>query len=176
MAPAAHHGTRWISLSSPAAPRLCPAHLRAIVVRRAPLPQPLQLKPSCAAPPHCGGCRRYTSCGEASPQPSSREPARHILLDVPLPRSPMLLPFPNCDGPPHLAPPPRGCPLSVCKTRELGLDLADLDDHSSTSSSVSRRGRRRGRSPSIGHTPRVLMQGRRKSRRRTPTRIPLYSY
>jgi hypothetical protein len=29
---------------------------------------------------------------------------------------------------------------------------------------------------SVGHTPRVLMQGRRKSRRRTPTRIPLYSY
>jgi hypothetical protein len=28
----------------------------------------------------------------------------------------------------------------------------------------------------VGHTPRVLMQGRRKSRRRTPTRIPLYSY
>jgi hypothetical protein len=27
----------------------------------------------------------------------------------------------------------------------------------------------------VGHTPRVLMQGRRKSRRRTPTRIPLYS-
>jgi hypothetical protein len=27
-----------------------------------------------------------------------------------------------------------------------------------------------------GHTPRVLMQGRKKSRRRTPTRIPLYSY
>jgi hypothetical protein len=30
--------------------------------------------------------------------------------------------------------------------------------------------------PTVGHTPRVLMQGRRKSRRRTPTRIPLYSY
>jgi hypothetical protein len=30
--------------------------------------------------------------------------------------------------------------------------------------------------PLVGHTPRVLMQGRRKSRRRTPTRIPLYSY
>jgi hypothetical protein len=29
---------------------------------------------------------------------------------------------------------------------------------------------------SVGHTPRVLVQGRRKSRRRTPTRIPLYSY
>jgi hypothetical protein len=28
----------------------------------------------------------------------------------------------------------------------------------------------------VGNTPRVLMQGRRKSRRRTPTRIPLYSY
>jgi hypothetical protein len=28
----------------------------------------------------------------------------------------------------------------------------------------------------VGHTPRVLMQGRKKSRRRTPTRIPLYSY
>jgi exonuclease III len=28
----------------------------------------------------------------------------------------------------------------------------------------------------VGHTPRVLMQGRRKSRRRTPTRIPMYSY
>jgi hypothetical protein len=28
----------------------------------------------------------------------------------------------------------------------------------------------------VGHRPRVLMQGRRKSRRRTPTRIPLYSY
>jgi hypothetical protein len=28
----------------------------------------------------------------------------------------------------------------------------------------------------VGHTPWVLMQGRRKSRRRTPTRIPLYSY
>jgi hypothetical protein len=28
----------------------------------------------------------------------------------------------------------------------------------------------------VGHTPRVLMQGRRKSRRRTPTRSPLYSY
>jgi hypothetical protein len=28
----------------------------------------------------------------------------------------------------------------------------------------------------VGHTPRVLMQGRRKSRRQTPTRIPLYSY
>jgi hypothetical protein len=25
----------------------------------------------------------------------------------------------------------------------------------------------------IGHTPRVLMQGRKKSRRQTPTRIPL---
>jgi hypothetical protein len=29
---------------------------------------------------------------------------------------------------------------------------------------------------SVGHTPRVLMQGRKKGRRRTPTRIPLYSY
>jgi hypothetical protein len=29
---------------------------------------------------------------------------------------------------------------------------------------------------SVGHTPRVLMHGRGKSRRRTPTRIPLYSY
>jgi hypothetical protein len=28
----------------------------------------------------------------------------------------------------------------------------------------------------VGHTPRVIMQGRRKSRRWTPTRIPLYSY
>jgi UDP-N-acetylmuramyl tripeptide synthase len=28
----------------------------------------------------------------------------------------------------------------------------------------------------VGHTPRVLMQGRKKSRRRTPSRIPLYSY
>jgi hypothetical protein len=28
----------------------------------------------------------------------------------------------------------------------------------------------------VGHTPQVLMQGRRKSRRRTPTRIPLYFY
>jgi hypothetical protein len=28
----------------------------------------------------------------------------------------------------------------------------------------------------VGHTPRVIMQGRKKSRRRTPTRIPLYSY
>jgi hypothetical protein len=28
----------------------------------------------------------------------------------------------------------------------------------------------------VGHTPRVLMQGRKKSRRRTPTIIPLYSY
>jgi hypothetical protein len=28
----------------------------------------------------------------------------------------------------------------------------------------------------VGHTPRVLMQGRKKSRRRTPTTIPLYSY
>jgi hypothetical protein len=28
----------------------------------------------------------------------------------------------------------------------------------------------------VGHTPRVLMQGRKKSRRRTPTRIPMYSY
>jgi hypothetical protein len=28
----------------------------------------------------------------------------------------------------------------------------------------------------VGHTPRVLMQGRKKTRRRTPTRIPLYSY
>jgi hypothetical protein len=28
----------------------------------------------------------------------------------------------------------------------------------------------------VGYTPRVLMQGRRKSRRWTPTRIPLYSY
>jgi hypothetical protein len=28
----------------------------------------------------------------------------------------------------------------------------------------------------VGHTPRVLMQGRKKSRRRTPTRISLYSY
>jgi hypothetical protein len=28
----------------------------------------------------------------------------------------------------------------------------------------------------VGHTPRVLMQGRRKSRRRTATRIPMYSY
>jgi hypothetical protein len=28
----------------------------------------------------------------------------------------------------------------------------------------------------VWHSPRVLMQGRRKSRRRTPTRIPLYSY
>jgi hypothetical protein len=25
----------------------------------------------------------------------------------------------------------------------------------------------------VGHTPRVLMQGRKKSRRQTPTRIPL---
>jgi hypothetical protein len=30
--------------------------------------------------------------------------------------------------------------------------------------------------PRVGHTPRVLMQGKKKSRRRTPTRIPLYSY
>jgi hypothetical protein len=29
---------------------------------------------------------------------------------------------------------------------------------------------------SVRHTPRVLMQGRKNSRRRTPTRIPLYSY
>jgi hypothetical protein len=29
---------------------------------------------------------------------------------------------------------------------------------------------------SVGHTPRVLMQGRKNSRRRTPGRIPLYSY
>jgi hypothetical protein len=28
----------------------------------------------------------------------------------------------------------------------------------------------------VGHTPRVLMQGRKKSRRQTPSRIPLYSY
>jgi hypothetical protein len=28
----------------------------------------------------------------------------------------------------------------------------------------------------VGHTSRVLMQGRRKSRRQTPTRIPMYSY
>jgi transposase InsO family protein len=28
----------------------------------------------------------------------------------------------------------------------------------------------------VWHTPRVLMQGRKKSRRRTPSRIPLYSY
>jgi hypothetical protein len=28
----------------------------------------------------------------------------------------------------------------------------------------------------VGHTPQVLMQGRKKSRRRTPSRIPLYSY
>jgi hypothetical protein len=28
----------------------------------------------------------------------------------------------------------------------------------------------------VGHRPRVLMQGRKKSRRRTPSRIPLYSY
>jgi hypothetical protein len=28
----------------------------------------------------------------------------------------------------------------------------------------------------VGHTPRVLMQGRKNSRRRTPDRIPLYSY
>jgi hypothetical protein len=28
----------------------------------------------------------------------------------------------------------------------------------------------------VGHTPRVLMQGRKNSRRRTPARIPLYSY
>jgi hypothetical protein len=32
------------------------------------------------------------------------------------------------------------------------------------------------RSSFVGHTPRVLMQGRKKSRRRTPSRIPLYSY
>jgi hypothetical protein len=31
-------------------------------------------------------------------------------------------------------------------------------------------------SVAVGHTPRVLMQGRKKSRRRTPTRIPLYFY
>jgi hypothetical protein len=29
---------------------------------------------------------------------------------------------------------------------------------------------------SVGHTPRVLVQGRKNSRRRTPSRIPLYSY
>jgi hypothetical protein len=29
---------------------------------------------------------------------------------------------------------------------------------------------------SVGHTPRVLMQGRKNSRRQTPSRIPLYSY
>jgi hypothetical protein len=28
----------------------------------------------------------------------------------------------------------------------------------------------------VGHTPRVLMQGRKNSRRRTSSRIPLYSY
>jgi hypothetical protein len=28
----------------------------------------------------------------------------------------------------------------------------------------------------VGHTPRVLMQGRKKSRRRTPTIISMYSY
>jgi hypothetical protein len=28
----------------------------------------------------------------------------------------------------------------------------------------------------VGHTPQVLMQGRKNSRRRTPGRIPLYSY
>jgi hypothetical protein len=31
-------------------------------------------------------------------------------------------------------------------------------------------------SGSVGHTPRVPMQGRKNSRRRTPSRIPLYSY
>jgi hypothetical protein len=30
--------------------------------------------------------------------------------------------------------------------------------------------------PIVGHTPRVLMQGRKNSRRPTPTKIPLYSY
>jgi hypothetical protein len=38
------------------------------------------------------------------------------------------------------------------------------------------RGHPRTDNGGVGHTPRVLMQGRRKSRRRTPTRIPLYSY
>jgi hypothetical protein len=28
----------------------------------------------------------------------------------------------------------------------------------------------------VGHTPRVLVQGRKNSRRQTPSRIPLYSY
>jgi hypothetical protein len=37
-------------------------------------------------------------------------------------------------------------------------------------------GRSGTRMDHVEHTPRVLMQGRRKSRRRTPTRIPLYSY
>jgi hypothetical protein len=30
--------------------------------------------------------------------------------------------------------------------------------------------------PHVVYTPRVLMQGRKKGKRRTPTRIPLYSY
>jgi hypothetical protein len=32
------------------------------------------------------------------------------------------------------------------------------------------------RAEDVEHTPRVLMQGRKNSRRRTPGRIPLYSY
>jgi hypothetical protein len=58
--------------------------------------------------------------------------------------------------------------VNVATTNHITLALADVENKSEEGEIDC--------SHAVGYTPRVLMQGRRKSRRRTPTRIPLYSY
>jgi hypothetical protein len=55
----------------------------------------------------------------------------------------------------------------------LNVAMAEVNTTSSSSTQISSAS---PAAPPVGRTPWVLMQGRRKSRRRTPTRIPLYSY
>jgi hypothetical protein len=54
----------------------------------------------------------------------------------------------------------RHLPSSITKLKDMITSWADEEDKANA----------------VGHTPRVLMQGKKNSRRRTPGRIPLYSY
>jgi hypothetical protein len=65
-------------------------------------------------------------------------------------------------------------PLSA-KMDRLRKEAAGKRAMGSSSAGRTRRKATVGR-PVVGHTPRVLMQGRKNSRRRSPSRIPLYSY
>jgi hypothetical protein len=71
----------------------------------------------------------------------------------------------------HLPPAPRQ-PCREHLVPSLRTDLGEVDDPAAATRHLIL--------PTVGgtvgHTPRVLMQGRRKSRRQNPTRIPLYSY